>query len=823
MKKLFLTLVVSSLLLGSACVSHKQTAVERLRAKFQKDRIEGMRFPKRVAPAKAAAKGTPSNLNQGRGKGIEEELKSLRKIPPVPKVKTVVVTAKETTLRKGPGTRFKKAGVARKGDSFNLLRTTHGPREGQTWYLVQDRQGNKYFLAGLFSTVRITSGINIKKETIHKKQKTSLSKLQTVINPSPPLPPELVKARHITLNFEDTDINDVITTFSELLKIDYIIEGNVSGKVTLQTFNKIPVEDLYSVLEQILALHNLTVVKSGNFYRFLPIANAVKKPLSIYYGVDAKVPPNERLVIEIIPLRHISVESMKKIITPLLTANASFIEIPETNNLMMIELGSNIKRILKVVEALDIDKLASSDIELYTIKHTDADLVTEELNEIFSTLGFEDAIGESLNFLPLSRLNSILVVNAFKSILPTIEFWINKLDKPIVERQVSTFVYYVQNGEATKLAKLLNAIFKKKEKPVKAARAKSLLKKKPQTAKAGGKTKASAKPEIPTKKKRSTFKITGGLAEKLEGELTIIADKDTNSLIIRTSPKNYPPILELLKKLDLMPKQVFIEVLILDLTIDKQVKSGLEWALEGKVKNANFATGSDTGGGAGLGPSLGSATSLFANPGFSFFLGNANKLKALLQAFASDSKANVLSNPILITSNNKKANISITDEIPIQSTTITTPTAGQPLTQSTIQFRSVGIKLGIEPKINSDNFVNLKVNQEISKPGPVIQGTTSFNIRTINTEVVVKDNQVLVMGGLMQTLSNESNSGVPGLKDLPFFGRLFRSQSNSNNKTELMIFIAPHVINNIFDADTATAQIKDRLFNLKKEFHLKDG
>jgi len=131
--------------------------------------------------------------------------------------------------------------------------------------------------------------------------------------------------------------------------------------------------------------------------------------------------------------------------------------------------------------------------------------------------------------------------------------------------------------------------------------------------------------------------------------------------------------------------------------------------------------------------------------------------------------------------------------------------------------------LGIEPKINSDNFVNLKVNQEISKPGPVIQGTTSFNIRTINTEVVVKDNQVLVMGGLMQTLSNESNSGVPGLKDLPFFGRLFRSQSNSNNKTELMIFIAPHVINNIFDADTATAQIKDRLFNLKKEFHLKDG
>lgn len=800
-------------------MSHKPSAVERLKTQFSKDQIESMKFPDRVP----SEKKIPSTQEQYQAKGIEEELKTLRKIPPAPKVKTVVVTAMETTLRKGPGTRFKKVGVARKGNSFKLLRITHSPREGQAWYLVQDRNGKKYFLSSMFSTIHVANNINIEKETIHKKQKTSLSKLQTIINPTPPLPPELVKAKHITLNFEDTDINDVITTFSELLKIDYIIEGNVSGKVTLQTFNKIPVEDLYSVLEQILALHNITVVKSGNFYRFLPVANAVKKPLSIYYGIDAKVPPNERLVIEIIPLRHISVESMKKIIAPLLTTNASFIEIPETNNLMMIELGSNIKRILKVVEALDIDKLASSDIELYTIKHTDADLVANELSEIFSTLGFEDAIGESLNFLPLSRLNSILVVNAFKSILPTIEFWINKLDKPIAESQVSTFVYYVQNGEADKLAALLNAIFKKKEKPVKASRARKLLRKKPETAKTSTKAKTAGKPKTQTKKRRPTLKVTGGLEEKLKGELTIIADKDTNSLIIRTNPKNYPPILELLKKLDLMPKQVFIEVLILDLTIDKQVKSGLEWALEGKVDNANFATGSDTGSGAGLGPSLGSATSLFANPGFSFFLGNANKLKALLQAFASDSKANVLSNPILITSNNKKANISITDEIPIQSTTITTPTAGQPLTQSTIQFRSVGIKLSIEPKINSENFVNLKVNQEISKPGPVIQGTTSFNIRTINTEVVVKDNQVLVMGGLMQTLTNEANSGIPGLKNLPFFGRLFRSQNNSKNKTELMIFIAPHVINTIYDADTATSQIKNRLFNLKKEFHLNNS
>ena len=185
----------------------------------------------------------------------------------------------------------------------------------------------------------------------------------------------------------------MITTFCELLKIDYIIEGNVQGKVTLQTFNKIQVEDLYSVLEQILALHNVTVTKSGNFYRFLGVKEAAKKPLSIHYGNDSSIPQKERLIIQIIPLKHISVESMKKIITPLLSPNASFIEIPETNNLMMIEMANNVRRIINVVEALDIDKLASSDIQLYKLNNAESDKVVVEMKEIFSSMGYAESIG----------------------------------------------------------------------------------------------------------------------------------------------------------------------------------------------------------------------------------------------------------------------------------------------------------------------------------------------------------------------------------------------------------------------------------------------
>ena len=204
---------------------------------------------------------------------------------------------------------------------------------------------------------------------------------------------------------------------------------------------------MYSVLEQILALNNIAVVKSGNFYRFLKAPEAAKKPLSIHYSNDPSIPDKERMIIQIVPLRYISVESMKKIISPLLTANASFIEIPETNNLMMIEMAYNVKRIIKVVQALDIDKLASSDIQLYKLRNADSETLVKELEEIFTSMGYKEALGDSLSFLSLSRLNSVLVVNAFDKILPTIEFWVNRLDQPVSEGEVSTFVYYVQNGD----------------------------------------------------------------------------------------------------------------------------------------------------------------------------------------------------------------------------------------------------------------------------------------------------------------------------------------------------------------------------------------
>ena len=764
----------------------------------------------------------------------------IKNIPESQRLKKIRITGNNTPLHKGPGAQYSKIGTAAKGDLFDLIRVERGYGKGQTWYLAEDATGGKFFISSQSSTIfrekpepvvettqaqesiwpeslvnqetrqEAASQDRPEKVELQKRKKASINQIQTIVNVEPDLPPELREAKHITLNFEGTELYDVITTFCELLKIDYVIEGNVEGKVTLQTFNKIPVEDLYSVLEQILALNNVAVVRSGNFYRFLQAPDAAKKPMSIHIGDDPNIPDKERMIIQIIPLQHISVESMKKIISPLLTTNASFIEIPETNNLMMIEMAYNVRRIIKVVQALDIDKLASSDIQLYKLRNADSEVLVQELEEVFSSMGYKEALGDSLSFLSLSRLNSVLVVNAFDKILPTIEFWINRLDQPISEGDVSTFVYYVQNGDAIALAGLLNGIFQDQGESANTTSNTS----------AGSTATTKIKANVSGAATTSTstnpvVQTTDGLSNDFEGKIIILPDPDTNSLIIRTSPRNYPAILALIDKLDLFPQQVLIEVLIVDLDIDESTAAGLEIAFQGSAGSTTVKGGSSssTTKAGTLGTALGAGTaSLLA--GGSFIIGDPDKLIAQLQLFASDSKTNILSNPILVTSDNKAATISITNEIPIEQEA-QVPSGGGSVVTSTVEFRSVGIKLDITPKINADNYITLKISQEISSRGADVGNQPSFNTRLVNTEVVLKDNQVLVMGGLMQTTTTDTVSGIPILKDLPYIGKLFGSESTSLNKTELMIFITPHVISNSEDSEFVTRQFKKRLSNLK--------
>jgi general secretion pathway protein D len=427
------------------------------------------------------------------------------------------------------------------------------------------------------------------------------------------------------------------------LKINYIIEGKVQGKITLQTFRKLPTKDLYSIFEQILAVNGISVVKSGNFYRFVPIRDSSKKPLNLHYGNKSKMPNKDRVVIQLIPLKNLSPATIKKTIAPLITKNGILLDIPETNILMLIDLASSTKQIIQVVEALDTDKISSSDIQLYTINHSDPEVVAQELNEIFGSMGFTSSLNKSLLFIPLARINSILVVSSLEDVIERVDFWVEKLDQPISSGQLSTFVYYIQNAEAEKLAGILNTLLGGDQRSGIVGGAP-----KPKTSKKKNNKKSDNKKKPKSKVKQTSLKIRGGVEGDLGDNVQIIPDVDTNSLIIRTDPKIYPSILEIIHKLDLLPQQVLIEVLILDLTLDDQTRTGIEWALKGSVGSDGVANGDHIvgGGGTGAASTLGAeiantATSLFA-PGASFFIQQKDRFIGLLQAFASDSKVNPL-------------------------------------------------------------------------------------------------------------------------------------------------------------------------------------
>ena len=800
--------------------SREPSAIDRLKKSYD-DRIDGLRLPARPDPG---GKETPQpdptqNLPTEEKTQTGIDLSSLPENKGPAPIPLVVITGEKVPLYKEPGSQFKRIAFAYRDQKFNLLRTVKGSDPNLSWHLIQDRNNQIFFIS-----TEATRIIEKKRSTGRKVVLKSRDSADAVtdpgmFDPTPPLPQELAQANLITLNFENTDIYEVITTFCELLKINYIIEGKVQGKITLQTFRKVPTKDLYSVFEQILAVNGMTVVKSGDFYRFLPIKDSSKKPLNLHYGNKPEVPAKDRVIIQLIPLMNLPAATIKKIIAPLMTKNGVLLDIAETNILMLIDLASSAKQITQVVEALDTDKVSSSDIQLYTINHSDPEIVAQEMNEIFSSIGYSSALNKSLMFIPLVRINSILVVSALEDVIERVDFWVEKLDQPISTGKLSTFVYYVQNTDAGKLASVLNSIFID-------TMDKTILGGRPQPVSKNYRAKKKTPGEKPKPKspiQKTSLKIQGGVDTDLVGNIHIIPDENTNSLIIRTEPKNYPAVLEIIKKLDLLPQQVLIEVLILDLTLDDETRTGIEWALQGALGSDGINNGDHKigGGGAGSSSTLGAAiantaTSLFA-PGASFFVQQKDRFIGLLQAFAADAKVTVVANPILITSDNKKASISITDDIPIQSAVISTPTAGQPLTQSTIEYRSVGLKLDIIPKINSDNFVNLIINQEISNLGPIFQNSPSFTTRTIQTEVVLKDNQVLVMGGLIRTTESDTVEGIPFLMDIPFLGRLFSTHIKTSQQTELMLFIIPHIISNTDDSQFITEQFKRKLGSLKND------
>ena len=611
----------------------------------------------------------------------------------------------------------------------------------------------------------------------------------------------------MALNFESAPIREVIKNICELLNMNYIIEQDIKGFVTIRTLNKIPVASALDLLDQLLILNGITRVKIGNYWRFLPASAAIKEPLQVYKDpAPNEFTARDRYAIQILTFNYVGADQILELIKPLLSKDASATLIQRQNMLLVVERGTKLPEIENLSRAIDIDTLDSMQVKLFEMKNALAGDVAQELSAIYASMGYvKPAPAQGIVFLPLDRLNSILMVNPFPNLYPGIKDWLDKLDTgSIGSAEVTTHIYHVQHGDAENLAAILRQLYVEDKKTMD--------------------DKKKGTPPAKTPVVAADAATTGSAL--VEGPVLILHHPDTNSIVIRTAERNFQIISETLKRLDQMPQQVLIEVLIAEIQLSDSLEFGIEWALNSANGSSSVSAANNLG---GLTPA--GATSVATNLGNTAFnpIGNAQGLSVfardnsnvmgLLHSLAAKSKLDIKASPILMTSNNKAASIDITNEIPIS--TITTTQSG--VTSQNIQYRSVGIRLSVTPKINEENLVALAVDQEISqiddgrKAEFKALGITAMPLlrRQAKSNIVVKDRETLILGGMISETKGGGTSGIPWLTDIPVLGWLFGTNSRTSNKTELLILLTPRVVGSEEEANAVTEKYKEQIKDLQ--------
>ncbi len=643
-----------------------------------------------------------------------------------------------------------------------------------------------------------------------EEKKKPLSQ-ETPLRPTPEKP----KSSGIILNFDNADLYEVIKVLAEVLQFNYLIDPRVKGVVNIHTTRPLSGEEVWPVFFSILKLSGATAIKKETLYEIVPFSEAKKgfPPISSP-GVSERLSSEERYTIQIIPLRFIPVTEASKMIKPFLSDGADIIEHPGHNILIIGDLASNIKKSLEIIKIFDIDFFADLKVRIYPILNADVTEIAKEMERIFSS--FEVSIktgrGVGITFTPITRINSLLVVSWIPEIFEKVEAWLKQLDvAPAEGTKPGVFIYYVQNGKAKDLADVLKQVFvPSKEKKVE-FKEKVVEPTPPRGVKPTTPTPTPAPTPTPTVAPKEAE------AAVPEGEIIIVVDETNNALVIRALPRDYKVILETIKKLDLYPKQVLIEVLLAEITLDDSTKFGVEWSrFLDTISHGRYMQEVILG-------ATPPTTIPALTSGIRYSIVEAaGRFSAAIKAAASDGRLRVISSPHLLASNNKEAKIQIGVSQPVLTTTYTTTaTATTNVVEGTIEYKDVGIILTVTPRISDGGLVTMELTIEDSSVDTTALGGLPnipyFRKKTAKTVLSVLEGQLIVIGGLIEDSKNTQKVGVPLLSKIPILGALFGSQEYTTKKTELILMMTPHVITDHIQSRAVSEEFKNKIEGLKKE------
>jgi general secretion pathway protein D len=625
------------------------------------------------------------------------------------------------------------------------------------------------------------------------------------------------KGARFVLNFDNADIYEVIRVMAEMMGINYVIDPRVKGVVNIRTTGQISTQDIFPIFQTILKMNGATAVQKGIVYEIVPFGDAKKLFISPTAERAAGRNQEERYTIQILSLKFIPAAEASKIIKPFLSDGADIVEHPLQNLLVVGDLSSNIQKSLSIIELFDVDIFSDMRVRIYPILNADVNEVAKEMERIFSSLevSLKSGRGVGITFTPIIRINSLLAVSSIPGIFEKVERWVKELDRiPGEGTQLSVFVYYVQNGKAKDLAEVLKQVYV----PVKGGKAEGrerAITPAPATPTAPGPRGVRPSPTTPSAPigPGSAREESGGVPE---GEISIVVDETTNSLIIRAYHRDYRAILETIRKLDIYPKQVLIEVLLADVTLDDSMKYGLEWSTFSDSFTKGGRTYSYTLGAGGIAPQTDMVS------GLRYAITSVDRLAAAISASATEDRLRVISSPHIMVSNNKEGRIQVGRSEPILTNTYTTTGTTSPgVVEGTIEYKDIGIILTVTPRISDGKLVTLDISIEQSTVGKTTLGNLPevpfFPKKTAKTTLSIMEKQTIVIGGLIEDRKETIKTGVPYLSKIPVLGALFGYHTNTVNKIETVLFLTPRVIGDLADSNRVTEEIQEKIYTIQKE------
>jgi general secretion pathway protein D len=627
------------------------------------------------------------------------------------------------------------------------------------------------------------------------------------------MPPAITGGAGVGFRLENADLLQFINLVAGELKLNYVVDPAVKGVVTISTSGELKPADLLPILETVLEMNGATAISTGNFYRVVPLAAAPKNPLAVSTETRGTgLPEDDRMVMQIIPLKFVFATDMAKMLTPFLSEGGTVAVHDAGNTLILVDDSLNVKRLMEILQQFDNPSFAAQRMRLLPVHNNVASALVPELEAIFSTYALSDK-QTPLRFLPLDRINGILVAAADPAAFAEVEQWIGKLDLPAAPNGIQTFVYKVQYSEADRLVRLLNALRGRGGGPVGETP--------PGTsggargAGRGGGGAASLQEQALQQALSEAPAGSLGTGTASEPRLRIITDPVSNSIVVQGTAQEYAEIAKTLDKLDVVPRQVLIEARVYEVDITGALSFGLEYALQHR--------------GAGTTPlqflgdyGVSSAGSLTASTGT--VIGQTRQLMAFLTASENRSRVKTLSAPTVLTTDSAEARIQVGQSVPVltsQGLALGGQFAGNSLFTSTVNNVDTGIILTVTPRITSTGLVSLHINQEISNevppPSAGIQ-SPSFTKRSVTTQAVAQDGQTIALGGLISYNYNKTTTRIPLLGDIPLLGTLFGSTSYNTTETELIVLLTPRIISTLPGATAATRELRDKLKDLQREF-----